>query len=218
MVYGIIELINFAHGDIFMVGAFLSLVLPGGILGAQTGPIDRASRSLIARSLLVALRRSRCRHGRPQRRASSGSPIGRCATRPRLAPADHGDRRLVHPPEHRRSSSPAPVTDRRPRSSRSTGTIPIGGAQHLRSSSIFIVAAGDRPDDRAPAVRRPDPARPGDALDGPGPRGRRADGRRHQPDDRDHVLHRRRARRRGRRRPGPATSATSSSTSASTPA
>ena len=26
MVYGIIELINFAHGDIFMVGSFVSLV------------------------------------------------------------------------------------------------------------------------------------------------------------------------------------------------
>ena len=25
MVYGIIELINFAHGDMFMVGAFVSL-------------------------------------------------------------------------------------------------------------------------------------------------------------------------------------------------
>src|SRR3954471_395299 len=35
MVYGIIELINFAHGDLFMLGAFLSLtvlsaVTPGG--------------------------------------------------------------------------------------------------------------------------------------------------------------------------------------------
>ena len=28
MVYGIIELINFAHGDIFMLGAFLSVVVP----------------------------------------------------------------------------------------------------------------------------------------------------------------------------------------------
>ena len=27
MVYGIIELINFAHGDIFMLGAFLSVVV-----------------------------------------------------------------------------------------------------------------------------------------------------------------------------------------------
>jgi len=38
MVYGIIELINFAHGDVFMVGAFLSVVILGGILG-QTGAV-----------------------------------------------------------------------------------------------------------------------------------------------------------------------------------
>jgi branched-chain amino acid transport system permease protein len=38
MVYGIIELINFAHGDIFMLGAFLAVVFTGGILG-QTGAI-----------------------------------------------------------------------------------------------------------------------------------------------------------------------------------
>jgi branched-chain amino acid transport system permease protein len=36
MVYGIIELINFAHGDVFMIGAFLAVVLTGGIFG-QTG-------------------------------------------------------------------------------------------------------------------------------------------------------------------------------------
>jgi branched-chain amino acid transport system permease protein len=33
MVYGIIELINFAHGDIFMLGAFMSVVFTGGIAG-----------------------------------------------------------------------------------------------------------------------------------------------------------------------------------------
>ena len=37
MVYGIIELINFAHGDVFMVGAFLSVVFVGGILGQVAG-------------------------------------------------------------------------------------------------------------------------------------------------------------------------------------
>ena len=38
MVYGIIELINFAHGDIFMVGAFVLHVRPDDALGI-TGPI-----------------------------------------------------------------------------------------------------------------------------------------------------------------------------------
>ena len=39
MVYGIIELINFAHGDVFMVGAFTSMYLLTTVLG-QNGPID----------------------------------------------------------------------------------------------------------------------------------------------------------------------------------
>jgi len=38
MVYGIIELINFAHGDIFMLGAFGAVVFIGGIMG-QTGAV-----------------------------------------------------------------------------------------------------------------------------------------------------------------------------------
>jgi branched-chain amino acid transport system permease protein len=38
MVYGIIELINFAHGDMFMVGAFVSLTFLGTVLGLN-GPI-----------------------------------------------------------------------------------------------------------------------------------------------------------------------------------
>jgi branched-chain amino acid transport system permease protein len=45
MVYGIIELINFAHGDIFMVGAFVSLSFLTGLLGAQgaiTNPVQLA--------------------------------------------------------------------------------------------------------------------------------------------------------------------------------
>src|SRR5262245_41790343 len=33
MVYGIIELINFAHGDVFMVGAFASMFVLTSILG-----------------------------------------------------------------------------------------------------------------------------------------------------------------------------------------
>ena len=38
MVYGIIELINFAHGDVFMVGAFTSLVFLKIVMG-QSGPV-----------------------------------------------------------------------------------------------------------------------------------------------------------------------------------
>jgi branched-chain amino acid transport system permease protein len=40
MVYGIVELINFAHGDVFMVGAFLALWLLTVPLGLQDRTID----------------------------------------------------------------------------------------------------------------------------------------------------------------------------------
>ena len=40
MVYGIIELINFAHGDMFMVGAFVSLTFLGQILGLNGAVTD----------------------------------------------------------------------------------------------------------------------------------------------------------------------------------
>src|SRR5579872_2157781 len=40
MVYGIIELINFAHGDVFMVGSFVALLIVGGlgVTGSVSGP------------------------------------------------------------------------------------------------------------------------------------------------------------------------------------
>jgi branched-chain amino acid transport system permease protein len=40
MVYGIIELINFAHGDVFMVGAFFSMFVLTTILGQQGAVTD----------------------------------------------------------------------------------------------------------------------------------------------------------------------------------
>ncbi len=45
MVYGIIELINFAHGDVFMVGAFVAmwlLTIPLGLTGALNDPVQLA--------------------------------------------------------------------------------------------------------------------------------------------------------------------------------
>ena len=37
MVYGVIELINFAHGEIYMLGAFTGLIV-AGVLGAMGYP------------------------------------------------------------------------------------------------------------------------------------------------------------------------------------
>ena len=37
MVFGIIGMVNFAHGDVFMVGSFIALggILTGGVLGVR---------------------------------------------------------------------------------------------------------------------------------------------------------------------------------------
>ena len=42
MVYGIIELINFAHGDVFMVGAFTSMFLLTSMVGERSVPSEPA--------------------------------------------------------------------------------------------------------------------------------------------------------------------------------
>jgi branched-chain amino acid transport system permease protein len=53
MVYGIIELINFAHGDVFMVGAFASMFVLTNILGQSTN--DSATSVPQAVFLIVAV-------------------------------------------------------------------------------------------------------------------------------------------------------------------
>lgn len=50
MVYGIIELVNFAHGDLVMLGSFLSLSLVGGLGLAGAGPF-----ALVLGLLLIML-------------------------------------------------------------------------------------------------------------------------------------------------------------------
>lgn len=56
MVYGIIELINFAHGDVFTVGAFVSVALLPMFAVVETEPLGLASTvGLIAALLLTML-------------------------------------------------------------------------------------------------------------------------------------------------------------------
>src|SRR3978361_1304656 len=56
MVYGIIGMINFAHGDIFMIGAFLSLIALLGLWspGTPAGPTALAL-TLVFAAALAAL-------------------------------------------------------------------------------------------------------------------------------------------------------------------
>ena len=73
MVYGIIGMINFAHGDIFMVGAFIALIafLALMSLGVTHDPACSAHRADHRHGCSP-----RCGAGR-----SSASPTGRCASR-----------------------------------------------------------------------------------------------------------------------------------------
>src|SRR5207249_5234543 len=54
LVYGIIELINFAHGDVFMIGSFVSFGLFGTIgLRLATGPLGLVGGLLV--TMIVAM-------------------------------------------------------------------------------------------------------------------------------------------------------------------
>ena len=165
MVYGIIELINFAHGDIFMLGAFLSVVFIGGIMG-QTRACHGRRRSLvvllvgalvfampIVGLINVAIERTVYR---PLRNA------------PRLAPLITAigvsfilQNLALQIARHR-------ATGRHPQVFPLQWQIPFGGAS-ISVLSIFIFVLALIADARAPGVRQPVPPRPGDAGHGPGP-------------------------------------------------
>ena len=55
MVYGIIKLINFAHGEIFMVGAFTGLLVVNGLASVFATPTAPPGAFLLLCVLLVAM-------------------------------------------------------------------------------------------------------------------------------------------------------------------
>ena len=194
MVYGIIELINFAHGDMFMVGAFVvdvpAHVDPRRGHGPAHGP-----RVLVVLTVIAFA-------GHDGHHGLVGVLIERFAYRPlrnapRLAPLITAIGvsfilqnliQIVY--------GPSPVNT--PQIIPPTARVEILGVLVRTHQRLHHHDVG-RADDRAPAVRVADAAGPRDALDRPGPRGRPADGREHQPDHRPDVLHRVGARgRRGR--------------------
>ena len=87
MVYGIAKMLNFAHGDVIMVGAYV-LVL--------CHVVSRPPGLGICNSLLCGLYRSRCSYRGPGIQAAALSrPAGR---------SDHGHRRVLLPAERRAAS------------------------------------------------------------------------------------------------------------------
>ena len=217
MVYGIIELINFAHGDVFMIGAFVVACCRSSRaslgLRAGRGSTTRLARcsSLIVAALVVTMTAHRA--AQPGHRAGV---LPAAAQRAAARAADHRDRRLVHPAEHRAGRG----RQRRPRVAPDLpGRLGVPDRRRAdRGADIVILVIALRADGRAAAVRVAHAAGPRDALDRAGPRGVAADGRRRQPDDRPDVPPGRRPGRRGRRRLGPLLRHSSGRTSASTPA
>ena len=85
MVYGIVRLINFAHGDVFMVGAFVSYYAvsrfqPAPVAGLAAFPDLSPPSSVVIGSITVILL-SMVDLRRCWRSPSSGWPTSRCATR-----------------------------------------------------------------------------------------------------------------------------------------
>src|SRR5829696_9736937 len=52
MVYGVLKLINFAHGDVYMVGAFMGFYLANGLGVRAAQAIGASPEGAIARGLL----------------------------------------------------------------------------------------------------------------------------------------------------------------------
>ena len=95
LVYGIIELINFAHGDVFMIGSFAAVGFWGSS-GSGSPPGRSASSSACSLTLIVAMIVCGILNVLIERVAYR--PLRNA---PEVSPADHRGRLLVHPPERR---------------------------------------------------------------------------------------------------------------------
>ena len=96
LVYGILELINFAHGDVFMLGGMISATMVLSVFGLHAhetgGPL------VLAIVVLAARRDGRLRSDQRDDRADRLPAPTRSAT---TCAADHRDRDVVHPPGRR---------------------------------------------------------------------------------------------------------------------
>jgi branched-chain amino acid transport system permease protein len=52
MVYGVLKLINFAHGDVYMVGAFMGYYIANGIGARAAQAVGMSAEGALARGLL----------------------------------------------------------------------------------------------------------------------------------------------------------------------
>ena len=136
LVYGIIELINFAHGEVFMIGSF---VVGLAVRDARRDRGAGRRRAIVGLLLVLAIVDGRLRHAQRDDRAR-GLPAA--ARRAEAGAADHRDRHVVHPPERRPAVAPDAGLAARPdplaerglrRSSASTSCAPTSSRSSSRS-------------------------------------------------------------------------------------
>ena len=180
LVYGILELINFAHGDVFMLGGMISATMVLSVFNLHAGEAAGPLVLAIVCSLLVAMvgLRPHQRNGRADRLPAAARSAATCAV-------DHRDRHVVHPARRRdrleerelRRDSECPAEEQRLLDRRRRLHV---GEVHRRARHAARPA-------RADLARAEDAAREGDAGDRTGSRRRRDDGHQRQPDDLLHV-------------------------------
>ncbi len=180
LVYGIIELINFAHGDLFMIGSFVSYTLIGTVgLTVATGNFGL----LFGLLLILVIAMVAVRHAQRDDRAGRVPTI---AQRAQARAADHGGRLLVHPAERRpalaRRLAPRRAgPDRVPEALLHLPRRPGHARRHPRPR-------GDRAAVHLPReLHRALPHGPRHARDGAGPAGGAPDGHQRRHDDLVHV-------------------------------
>src|SRR3954467_6902401 len=179
MVYGILKLLNFAHGDVYMIGAFVAFFVlqwlggppsPGASARrAGAGPFSRAGRYRLARDRDhvrrrdVGLRGARGRH-RALRLPAAARGAPNCA-------ADQRARRLDLPPEQRAPALGAAVPRlRHLRPDRREELQHRRELLHLEHPDPHDLSV-DRVDDRARPARGPHAGGQGDASRLVRPRG-----------------------------------------------
>ena len=97
MVYGVLRFINFAHGDVFMLGAFAGYYL-SPVVNRFLPP-----QSYVGGAMVLVLAMAICaRHRNFDRMAA---PIARCARAPSYG-VDHGHRRVAVDRIHLPASAP----------------------------------------------------------------------------------------------------------------
>ena len=195
LVYGVLKLLNFAHGDVFMVGSYIGFGMLNA-LGGATNPIVPLWLALI---LVTPRAMAGC--------ALLGVVIERFAYRPlrdapRIAPLISALGVSFFLAYSMQLLFGAAVPRLQPVRRAGQPAVPQG-VPHRRRQCLARPhhhhRLGIRADGRALVPRQQDADREGDARDLVRPRGRGDDGHRHRPGDRVHVRARLGARGRGRR-------------------